>query len=173
MTDYASGARLYQISLLSVIVLSQALQGWVVEAPAVTEARMKTALILHTVLGVVGFLLITFIGPPITSLFFGRRLGMSAGLSVAFGSAFLAISLNTAVGRLIIVPTGKARLVLQATFAGSCVGVPFTLWLSHQAGAMGGAFGLAVSEILVLIWMIPACVRQVGHTRATRTSTAS
>jgi O-antigen/teichoic acid export membrane protein len=153
---YSSGDRLYRLSLQSIVALSRALQGWVVTATGVNRNRVAVALGAYGALGLLGGATLGIVGPWASRLLFGERLGVDTATALAFGIAFMAIACNTALGRLLLVPSGNVRAVMASTFVGAAVGVPTVVAGSHVWGASGGAGGLAFSQAVVCLWQLPA-----------------
>ena len=161
---YASGMKLYLFALMAVGILSQALQGWVSEDLHRVGDRMRTALLTHLSLGLAGAVTFVVIGPAFTRVFFSESLAIGRDLAAAFGAAYLAVSLNTTMGRHILVPNGRERTVLHSTLFGAVLGIPTTLVLAAFYGAVGGAVALAMSEIAVCLWQLPVCASVLrGH----------
>ena len=159
MAAYASGWRLYLLALAAVVVSSRALQSWVLRDTLGRTGRVTGALRVHMVLGAAGLVLIPATGPYLTGLLFGDPLSISAALGLAFGTAFLAVSVSTALSRYVLVPAGRTRVVLHSAVLGCVVGIPLILALANGFGAVGGAWGLAVTELVVLGWQVPSSVR--------------
>ena len=159
MTEYTSGARLYAVSLMAISIVSQSLQGWVTERGADVAKRLGQALLVQTSLGILGLLAFVALGPLTTRILFGERLAASFGVMSGFGVAFLAVALNTAMGRHILIVAGFTRSVMSSTLLGAAIGVPLILLLAQRHGAAGGAWALAISEISVCVWQLAPCRR--------------
>lgn len=160
LAAYVSADKVYGMALLAVGSLANALQGWVAEVGGQHGARRRTfAVLAHTVLGVLGCGSLIALGSQVTRMLYGVALEAPQGAMVWMGVAFLCISLNTAVGRLVLIPLGHTRAVLVSTFAGAVVGVPALIAGGVIAGAAGGALGLATSEFVVLLVQIVAVMR--------------
>lgn len=159
MANYASGSRLYQFSLIAIIVLSQASQGWVAERAGHEHERLRLALRVHLLLGALGMVAITILGPPLTRVLFSDSLAVSTSVAAAFGTAFCAIAINTGLGRHVLVLGHRSGVILRSTIFGALVGVPLTLVMSARFGAMGGAAALAISEMAVCLYQVPASVK--------------
>jgi O-antigen/teichoic acid export membrane protein len=157
---YVSGDKIYGMGLFAVTALANALQGWIGE---VTDGRawerMKTAVAAHAFVGFIGALLLGIFGPAVTRILYGEGLEAPRGVMIWLGVAFLFVSLNTAVGRLTLIPLGQDRAVLTSTLFGALVGVPLLVGGALVAGAAGGAFGLAVSQVVVLVVQVIALLR--------------
>jgi O-antigen/teichoic acid export membrane protein len=164
---YVSGAKTYGVSLLAVTALANAFQGWVAEVSGLRALlRMKVAIVAHSLLGCLGALLIGVYGSAATRILYGDSLQAPRGTMVCMGAAFFFVSLNTAVGRLALIPLHQNKAVLVSTLVGSAVGVPLLVVGGFVAGSQGGAFGLATSQGVVLTVQIVALVRYRGPSPA-------
>lgn len=148
---YVSGDKLFRMGQTVVGAQGNALQGWVVEdARAHFGARARKALLLHAVLGMLGFAAFALLGPWLTTVLFGEQ-AVDRPTAILFGVAILSISLTTSLGRHVLVPLGRTRAIFASVVAGAVVGVPLTLVLSSLWGSVGGATGLASAEVVVLL----------------------
>ncbi len=145
--SYVSGDKLYRVGQYSASALGNALQGWVVEAgSAVFGARVRLALLAHTVLGALGFAAFALLGVPLSALLFGEEVAIDQATAFAFGVAAFNIVLGTGIGRVVLVALGARRRFLVSVLVGAAVGVPSILGLAAAFGAAGGAWGLARGE---------------------------
>ncbi|MBX3067304.1 MAG: polysaccharide biosynthesis protein [Cryobacterium sp.] len=153
--NYVSGDKLYRIGQYSDSALGNALQGWVVEAgSAKFRERAKKSILLHLVLGALGLLGFAILGPWLTSMLFGSKVSMDEPTSIGFGVAVLGVAIATALGRITLVGLGKRLEYLIAVGGAAVVGVPAILVLAKLFGAAGGAWGLAASEIALVLVLI-------------------
>ena len=160
VSTYVSADKVYGMACLTVASLANALQGWVAEVGGQHGARRRTlALLAHTIVGVIGCAFLITLGSQATRVLYGAALEAPQWAMVWMGVAFLCISINTAVGRLMLIPLGHTRGVLISTVAGAFVGVPAIIGGGNLAGAAGGAFGLATSELVILLVQIVALMR--------------
>ncbi|MDQ6524205.1 polysaccharide biosynthesis C-terminal domain-containing protein [Nocardioides sp. LHD-245] len=153
LAGYASGWKLYQWGLVVVAGSCQALQGWVA-APEGRPQRFRTAVTIHAAVGALGLVGFVLLGGPLSSLLFGSSLRMPDDVSVWFGVAVLFLSLNSSLGRHVLVTCGRVDAVLRSTLLGAVVGVPAILILVHRHGVVGGAAGLALTEALVFAYQL-------------------
>jgi len=152
---YVSGDKLWRMGQTVVGAQGNALQGWVVEDDrAHFGARVRRALVLHAALGAVGFALFALAGPWLTALAFGSGVAIDRPTAVLFGVATFCLSMSTATGRHVLIAWGRPKQVFASVVAGAAVGIPTTLILSAQLGAVGGATGLAAAEASVLLVQI-------------------
>lgn len=158
--EMASADRLYRFGLIVVVVLSSSFQAWVVHPdPVVRRWRRQRALSVHIVVGMVGGGVCAAAAPTVATLLFGEDLAFDHRVSTGYGVAFLLVAVGTSLAQHMLVPDGKVRSTLVATTAGALVGTPLLLGLAATQGAAGGAVGLAVSELVVLVvlaWRVRA-----------------
>lgn len=149
---YVAGDKLYKLGLYAVAAVGNALQGWVVEPGGKPLSRRALeSFWVHLVLGLLGFLAFSALGPMLTSLFFGDIVAIDEFTAVGFGIAVLALSLNTSLGRHALLAVGARAQVMMSVLVGAIAGVPLILTLSALHGASGAAWGLAASESLVVL----------------------
>lgn len=152
---YVSGDKLWRMGQTVIGAQGNALQGWVVEEDRAHFGwRVRRALALHIALGVLGFLAFSFLGPWLTAVAFGNAVAIDRPTAILFGIAVLCVSMSTATGRHVLIALGHPRRVLASVGAGAVVGIPATLWLASEFGAVGGAAGLAAAEAVVLFVQI-------------------
>lgn len=146
---YVSGDKLYRMGQYASSALGNATQGWVVEAAGTRfRERVPRAFIAHLTLGVVGFVTFVAAGPSLSGLLFGDAVAIGLPESAAFGVAAFAISMGTFFGRVVLVAVGARREFLVSVVAGAAAGVPAILILAAAEGAAGGAWGLAIGELV-------------------------
>ena len=156
---FASAERLYRFSRFTITSTANAFQSWVLEPDATRPRRRQLAVIgTHSLLGLAGAIALALLGPWATGILFGRALAASTGACVYFGAAFLFSSVATPLIRNLIVPTGRARQVLVATTFGAAVGVPLMFVLHSAIGTEGVAAALAISELIVLMFLVRPAV---------------
>lgn len=150
LAQFVSAERIYRFALVAVSTLSDSVQGWVSEVRgAHSRHRGMRALAAHAVLGGAGLVLVTGLGPFASRVLFGRGLEVGHGVFFGFGLAFLAIALNTSLGKHILVPSGMTGFVLASTVVGAVCGVTSIALFGRWYGATGAAAAFAVSEIAV------------------------
>ena len=155
LAQYSSAQRVYQLGIISVLVLSQSLQGWTVDPAADRTRRGSKALQAHVVLGVLGGLFIGLAGPTVSALLFGDQLAAPLTVTVALAFSFLFIACSTGTGVHVLIPHGDQDIVLRATLTATAVGIPGVLVLAHFYGQTGGAVGLALSQLGALVVQVP------------------
>jgi len=98
---------------------------------------------------------------------FGDDLAVGRATFVGLGVAFLAISLNTSLGKHLLVPMGRTGVVLLSTVVGAVIGVASIAVFGRLYGAPGAAAAFAVSEVAV------TAVQAVAYLAATRAARRS
>jgi PST family polysaccharide transporter len=146
----ASIDRVFRLLIQGIGALGRALQAWVVE-PSDEPAgrRQRFSLALHTVVGLVGLVVLVALGRGVTGALFGSANKTGSVACAAYGVAFAALALNSSMGRHILLPLGRLQPVMVSTLLGALVGVPAIALGAHHAGASGAAVGFALSECLV------------------------
>lgn len=149
---YVSGDKVYSVGLLAISALSNALQGWVAEVSGIAaRRRMRVSVLAHLAVGTMGGILLALLGRSVTSALFGEDLAAPGTTMSLLGAAFLFVSLNTSVGRHMLIPLGRTRAVLASTATGAAIGVPSIVILGSFAGSTGAAAALALSQLTVLL----------------------
>ncbi|TNM59452.1 hypothetical protein FHN55_20685 [Streptomyces sp. NP160] len=166
LASFGSADRLYRLSLTAVQALTSALQGWVAERPVLpgerTTRRMRAGLALHAALGAAGLVGFSLLGPWLSGLLFTEELAADRAVSVLVGVAFLAVSLNTALGRLVLVPLGATGTVFTSTLVGAVVGLVGMVGAGAVWGTTGVAAGFALSEVAVTGYQAWAVLRRTA-----------
>ena len=157
---YAASDRIYRVGLFALTALGNGLIAWVVEAPnRGANRRLAWAGISFATLGLLGFVVLWLLLPSATTILFGADLAAEHLMSVGFGLSYIAVSMNTFMGRFVLIPAGRTRAVLLSTIVGAGVGVPSILIFANLWGAAGTAFALALSQIVVCFVQLPICIR--------------
>lgn len=158
---YASADRIYRLGLFALTALGNGLIAWVIESNSNGKAnrRLAWAGMAFVTLGLLGFVVLWLFLPSATTMLFGAELAADTLMAVGFGLSFIAISLNTFMGRFILIPAGKTRAVLLSTIVGAAFGVPSILVCASLWGASGTAFAVAISQVVVCLVQLPICMR--------------
>lgn len=147
--SFVSGDKLYRIGQYSVSALGNALQGWVVEDQREHfRRRARASLTLHLILGFFGMLAFVLIGPWLSGFLFGEAVAIDSATAFGLGVATLGISMGTALGRVLLIGLGARREFMISVVSGALVGVPAVIALASSFGAAGGAWGLAIGELV-------------------------
>ena len=149
---YSSAEKIYRIGLFAVSSVSNALQNWIASVKVTEKAkRLRLALLIHCVLGVMGGLTLIIAGPWVTEILFTTELRASPTTCAWLGAAYLAISINTCLGRHFLAIAGRMRAVLLSTMVGGLVGIPSILLGVTHFGSEGAAAAVAASEAVVCV----------------------
>ncbi|TFC56973.1 MULTISPECIES: hypothetical protein [unclassified Cryobacterium] len=150
-TEFVSGDKLYRLGTQAIAISGNAFQGWVSEHEdaSVAKRRMRSALYLNVALGLAGGTALALIGPWFSGLLFSPELAVGAPVMAFFGLAYFWLSVNSALGRLVLTPLDLNKAVLVSTVAGALVGVPGILYGASQHGALGAAVAVAGAEFVV------------------------
>jgi O-antigen/teichoic acid export membrane protein len=159
LAAYTSGQRVYQLGILSLMVLSQSLQGWTVDPAADRTHRGRIALKAHVLLGVVGGLAMGLVGPTISGLLFSDANSAPLSVTCLLAVSFFFVCCGTGTGVHVLIPHGQQRILMWAALTALVLGVPGVLLLAHYFGLVGGALGLAISQLGSLLVQIPATRR--------------
>jgi len=150
--SYVTGDKLYRMGQYGASALGNATQGWVVEAGGEAfAARVRRALLAHVALGLAGFTAFALLGPWISAFLFGETVAIdevAVNPALGFGVAAFGICVGTGLGRVVLVALGARREFLICVLLGASAGVPSILLLASAFGAAGGAWGLAIGEIV-------------------------
>jgi O-antigen/teichoic acid export membrane protein len=158
---YVSGDKLYRMSQYAASALGNATQGWVVDdGGAHFAARARRALLAHGILGLLAFAAFATLGPWLTGLLFGAEVAIDEMTALGFGVASFGIAIGTALGRVVLVGLGARRDFLVCVLLGAAAGVPAILVLAAAHGAAGGAWGLAIGELVSVTAQSIAVLRQ-------------
>jgi len=162
---YGSADKLYRYGLMSIVAVGNAAQGWVLETRNQERARRsRIAILAHVALGIIGWIGLTWLGGPVTSLLFGKDVAAPATVMFWLGAAFFAVSSSTPLIRNVLMPYRRDAIVLIATISGAVFGVVTMIFLTIALGPQGAACGLAISEFTVLL------ICAVGAAHATRSA---
>jgi O-antigen/teichoic acid export membrane protein len=163
---FASADKLYRYGMFGISALANALQAWVLENGSRRPLRRQLAAITaHLVLGLLGLVFLAVAGPLATEILFGSAVAAAAPVCFWFGVSYLSLSAATPLMRNLILPNGRASIILRATVVSAVVGIPTMIVGGMTIGGAGVAFGLALSESLILICILPEALRQLKNLR--------
>ena len=153
---FASADKMVKLGQFLPLTLANALQYWTAEVYERARARrLRIALTLHTVMGVLGWIVLGGLGTLVSAVLFGEAAAAPMGIVVVLGFAFACFAIRTSMIRHFLFPTQAARAVLTATLVGSALGVPLMVILTVLIGPFGAAVGYATTEAVSTVWLIP------------------
>lgn len=80
-----------------------------------------------------------------------------------YGVAFFAVSVSTPLIRNLLIPSLKTRFVLAGTAIGALVGVIAMLTLGRTFGANGVAAGFMLSEVMLVVVILPPALQHLSR----------
>jgi PST family polysaccharide transporter len=169
----ASADKLYRFALITVTTLGNTLQAWTLD-PAAENPRSRhlRAIYAHVLLGAIGMVGIGMVGEYGSALLFGEAVKASSATMWFYGAAFFAVSASTPLIRNILVPSLKTRFVLAGTAIGALSGVVAMSMLGRLHGATGVAAGFMLSEIMLVLVILPPSVRYLSRVPRTGSKSA-
>lgn len=160
----ASSDKLYRFALIAVTTLGNTLQAWTLDPNADSPRRRHSAAICaHFALGIAGMLGLGIAGEFGSSLLFGEEVKADSSTMWFYGAAFFAVSVSTPLIRNILVPSLKTRFVLAGTAVGAVTGVVAMFLLGRAFGATGVAAGFMLSEVLLVLVILPPSLRHLSR----------
>ena len=154
---YALAERIVRLALYSTRPIVQVAQGYVPNAdPRVTVARARRVTLLALGLGVVGGVAYALLAPWIGSLLSGGTLEITSVLAAAMGVNLAALLASQLTGFACLTALDLARVLARSTIVGAIVGIALMLPLTLWFGVAGLAWGLAISEVSVLVVQLAA-----------------
>lgn len=147
---FGSADAVYRFGLFSVMALGNTLQGWTLEIKDETaKQRHALAIWSHVGLGLVGGMLLAFLGPLATEILFGAPVRASAATCMFYGVSFLFISASSPFMRNLLIPYGGQRLILVWTAVSAVLGLGVMIAAGVNQWTDGIAFGMALSEAVL------------------------
>lgn len=157
---------LYRFGLLGAVALGNAFQGWVLEPGATNRKRRHlAAIVAHSILGVVGIFVLVLVGPPLSPIISGSASVATPELCLYYGLAFAFLSMSTPLIRNLMIPAGKQAHVLRVTLLAALAGIVFMLGSAFMGYVDGIAIGMATSEFVMLLLLIPQSVKILNEGR--------
>ncbi|GGI73321.1 oligosaccharide flippase family protein [Pseudarthrobacter scleromae] len=160
----ASSDKLYRFALITVTTLGNTLQAWTLDPAAESPRRRHMGAIgAHSVLGLFGMLGLGLLGEFGTEILFGEAVKADSLTMWFYGGAFFAVSVSTPLIRNILVPSLKTRFVLAGTAVGALSGVVAMYLLGQMFGATGVAAGFMLSELLLVLVILPPSLKHLSR----------
>jgi len=160
---------LYRFGIFTVVALGNALQSWTIEPGQASRSRRHSLAIgSHVALGLVGLGILVVAGPFASELLFAGQARATTELCFYYGVAFFFLSASTPLMRNILIPAGRHSLVLRWTLISAVAGVVFMLVAGLSGNAPGIALGMALSEAVLCISLLPSAVRELRRAEAVK-----
>lgn len=157
---FASADKMLKLGQFLPMTLANAFQAWVTEAYGPHRGRrMGLSLAVVGGFGLLGWAVLTALGPWASQLLFGAEAAAPLDVLFAMGLVFAFFSIRTAMTRLVLFPAGQAGLVMRATLTATVIGTPVMVALGLLAGPIGAAAGYALTEGLAALFLVPRCRR--------------
>lgn len=152
--------QLYRYGLFGAIALGNALQAWTLEPGIANRRRRHVAAIwAHLALGVIGLVVLVWLGPIVGDLVSQGAGVPTRDLCFVYGLAFACLSLATPLSRNLLIPAGEQALVLKTTIISAVVGVAAMVFAGLVHDVRGIAIGMALSELAMLVMLLPPALR--------------
>lgn len=164
----ATADTLYRFGLFTVVALGNAFQSWTLERTATdTRRRQFTAIWAHAILGILGAVVLTLLGPPVSLLLFAGQVQASSLVCLYYGIAFAFLSASTPFIRNLLIPAGRQKLILLWTVVSAVLGVTAMLISGMSGNVPGVALGMALSEIFLFFALLFPALRTIDNERNT------
>ncbi len=151
-SSFASADKMVKLGMYVPFVLGNALQAWTAEAHGKARAnRVRESIIAHTLLGLMGWAIVSIIGPKASEFLFGSEAIATRDTLAILGFAFALYSVRSSLTRHLLLPSGDSGSVMKATLIGSLFGICAMVGLTPQIGANGAAIGFALTEVVITI----------------------
>jgi hypothetical protein len=163
---YALADRFFKYGLTALGPVIQVLQGSIPDPdPVVRNARVRLTARFAPLAGVlvagIAALLMPWAGRILSSGEIGIGFSMSIPMSIVFGG----VAVSQAIGLACLIPIGQGRALVSSTVIGAIVGIPLILLGSVHAGAVGVAWAVAASEVVVASYQLVVVWRHLREAR--------
>jgi hypothetical protein len=157
---------LYRFGIFSVTALGNAFQSWTIEPGSVARHRRHMAAIFaHVALGLAGLVIITALGPFVSSLLFVGKAQATTALCFYYGLAFFFLSASTPLIRNLLIPTARQRLVLRWTSVSAIFGLAAMLAAGLSGHTTLIPLGMAASEAILCFGLVGPALRSLSTER--------
>lgn len=154
---YALAERIVRLALYSTRPVVQIAQGYVPSPdPAQLVRRAKRVTLIGLGLGLVGGLVYALLGPWIGDVLSGGALTISYALAAAMAVNLAALLASQLTGFACLTALDLARVLARSTIVGAVIGTVLMIPLTFAFGVVGLAWGLALSEVAVLLVQLVA-----------------
>lgn len=160
----ASTDTLYRLGLFSAVALGNAFQAWTLEPGAADRRRRQlAALAAHAVLGLAGLAILVALGPVVSPWIAPDAAAATAPYCLAYGLAFAFLSAATPLIRNLLIPADRQPLVLAITLSAAGIGLAAMLGSGLAGWTLGVAYGMAASELVMLLALLPPALRVLNQ----------
>ncbi|MET3808947.1 polysaccharide biosynthesis protein [Arthrobacter sp. UYEF3] len=161
----ASADAIYRLGLFSVVALGNTFQGWTLEHDSADPRRRHvTALTAHAILGLAGGAFLGLFGPWVSGVMFGEAVRAEMLTCAYYGASFFFLSASTPLIRNILIPARRQKTVLLWTGISAAVGVLLMILSGIMSNVPAVALGMAVSEALLFVGLLPPALRLIPAT---------
>ncbi len=176
LATFAAADRYLRLSAAGLSPMTQTFQSWTPRLSPSFKSRLRTTLWAHAVVGVVAFPVLVLATPLVELLLFRNEVDIPSDVAIAVGATLLVLLLNRGVG-VVALPAldGRRSLAVSAT-VGAVVGAPAIILLGLRYGALGGALGVLIAELVVLMlrgWAVMTRIRALPPTGTARSQADS
>lgn len=167
--SFASSNQLFRYGLFVIVATSNTLQSWVLTSGDKSQVfKHLIAVCVHLIVGACGFIVLFVAGEFATSLLFGPELAGQQMVLFWYGLAYFSVSVSTPLIRNVLIPGGRAGLILLTINIAAVAGLAGMLLLGTIFGPSGVAASYAASETLVLLILAVPAARLVLRSSGTR-----
>ena len=164
LSRYAMGDKLFRFGLTAFAPVLQLIQGWLPgEGRRHLVHRIRLAAKVIPMVAAAGGIAIAGLGPLAASLLSGGDVDFSFDLSIPFGVIFATVAVTQVVGLACLVQLNETRSLARSTVIGALSGVPLIVAGAATSGAVGVAWAVAASELVVLLVQYRALGRALGR----------
>jgi O-antigen/teichoic acid export membrane protein len=162
---FAIADRLLKLSNTAGQPFVQVIQGWIPADRASLRSRILFGCSIAAGLGIVGGGLLFGIGPLLSSILTQDRIVAPFELMLPMGVTLAATLLSQCIGVASLVPLGGLKSVARSAVLGACIAAIGLVLLVPTFGALGAAWSVAASELLVVAYQALALrTRLRAHT---------
>ncbi|BAJ73919.1 membrane protein [Microbacterium testaceum StLB037] len=148
---FAPFDRVLKYGYIGVYMISSSFQGWVSSAHGAAGLhRMRRAVGIHAILGLILGTLFATVTPWATPIVLGDGFAIDPLTALFGGIALAAMTVGTALGVCVVLPSGRDRSYLLAVGVGAFLVIPAVLTGASLAGVAGAAGAVAVVQLAVL-----------------------
>jgi O-antigen/teichoic acid export membrane protein len=160
VASYAAVERVGRTALAALAPFNLALQGWIPAAEGdERRKRMILALWLSTVLAIVSCVGFWLLAPWVINFLFAGEVSPDGIAIFSFSLAIGAVVLSRCTGIQCLAVLGRTWTTASSTVVGLMISIPMVLGLGAAYGAVGVAWAIAATELVVLGFQVVALLR--------------